>query len=251
MSTKFDPNKIKFSDDNKIGELCAATKNKGELCATKQNKGELCATKDASDLITAYNIGELCASSKTKPMFKSNQFGTKSSTLSQSLVASKCSKRNCQKPCCINQASNIYMCSPDTTPFCVDSGATADMIGDIGLLGDTTAVHENIRVAKRQQCMKSLAIGKVHSKQYDLHNVRFVPDITRNLMSVAAVTDKDQAVLFSKTGVKLLKTDLEVPEDLIILKGERTPQGLFMVNLEIVKSARKGQESAFLSEKTI
>ncbi|KAK3908903.1 Retrovirus-related Pol polyprotein from transposon TNT 1-94 [Frankliniella fusca] len=62
------------------------------------------------------------------------------------------------------------------------------------------------------------------------------------------MTNRGQAVIFSKEGVRILKNDIVVPEDMVILRGDRTPQGLFVVDLEVITTAMNSSNTALVNE---
>lgn len=78
--------------------------------------------------------------------------------------------------------------------------------------------------------MKALGRGTVEGDKCKLSNTLFVPELTRNLLSVPAITDNNGAVLFTKKGVKVLKSNFRVPPDLVIMEGHKTPRGLFIID---------------------
>lgn len=84
---------------------------------------------------------------------------------------------------------------------------------------------------KKNQYMESLGRGTVMGEKCNLTNTLFVPDLTKNLLSVPSITEHNGAVLFTKEGVKVLKSDMTVPHESVILEGYKTERGLFMVDL--------------------
>lgn len=61
----------------------------------------------------------------------------------------------------------------------------------------------------------------------------FVPELSRNLLSVSEVTKTNASVIFNKHEVKVIDSDMNVPENKIILKGSRTQSGLYVINFPV------------------
>lgn len=123
-----------------------------------------------------------------------------------------------------NHSSNEHI-------FVVDSGATDHMTNNIHILDNITEKHAEINVAKKGMGMTSNKQGIIHTQTCDINDVLLVPDLARNLLSVGQITKKDGAVYFSKDTVQILSQPIAVPENLVILQGAQTTNGLFILNL--------------------
>jgi hypothetical protein len=55
-----------------------------------------------------------------------------------------------------------------------------------------------IKVAKKNQSMTSIEIGNIELKECSLKNVSYVPELSKNLLSVHCITENDREVLFTK-----------------------------------------------------
>ncbi|KAE8741645.1 hypothetical protein FOCC_FOCC012848 [Frankliniella occidentalis] len=148
---------------------------------------------------------------------------------------SSCEGRNCSQKCCVNR-DNMSLLTVDMTDkntcFCADSACNAHMTNNSQLLTDVKNVHGYIRVAKKKNFMQSVSKGTVEGDKFKLTNTLYVPELTRNLLSIPAVTDHNAAVLFNKQEVKILKQDIHVPRDMIIARGPKTPEGLFVIDIK-------------------
>ncbi|KAJ1518979.1 hypothetical protein ONE63_011433 [Megalurothrips usitatus] len=110
--------------------------------------------------------------------------------------------------------------------FIVDSGCNNHMTNDAGILTDTMSCDNvPINSAKKGASMISYMTGHLETKVVDLKNVSFVPDLSRNLMSVNKITENNGEVHFKKNEVLIYK------EDKVVLKGEKNTNGLYVVDL--------------------
>lgn len=101
--------------------------------------------------------------------------------------------------------------------FCVDSGSTSHMTKDENLLTETWETEPvTIRLAKKDNNMISNVEGNIETNDIIFKNVTYVPDLTRNLLSVSAITEFDNKVLFTKDKVEIINKNSEV-----ILKGKK------------------------------
>lgn len=123
--------------------------------------------------------------------------------------------------------------SKNYADFAVDSGATGHMTNDINILTKTRQSTTKINIAEKGRSIPSTSVGTVKSKNCDLKTVYFVPELSRNLLSVSEVTNKDASVIFNKHEVKVIDSDMSVPENKIILKGSRTQSGLYVINFPV------------------
>lgn len=110
--------------------------------------------------------------------------------------------------------------------FVIDSGATAHMVNDINLYQkQLEIVEKEVGVAKKNASMKVHGKGTVVTDNCVLEDVLYVPDLTRNLLSVKAITEKDGQVTFKNNKVYVSKNNS------ILFEGEKSKNGLYLINL--------------------
>lgn len=132
--------------------------------------------------------------------------------------------------------------------FIVDSGANCHMTNSETALTNVTQSVEIINTAKKGGNMSSLGIGNIDSRECELTNVHFIPELNRNLLSVNRVTENFGAAYFDNTGVKILREKLHIPEEAVILDGEKTDNGLFEVTLTPIVEANYVKPKSQLEE---
>ena len=138
-----------------------------------------------------------------------------------------------------NSDIKTYVCSSknkNTCCFVVDSGATGHMTNESSALSNITEQIIKINLAQNGTYMQSPYQGTMESDTCELKKVLFVPELTANLLSASEVANSGGSVLLDQDGVKLLKTKIDVPEHLIILKGPKTENGLFTVDIPLCKN---------------
>lgn len=127
----------------------------------------------------------------------------------------------------------------DTLEFIVDSGATSHMVQSKEMLIDMRKCETEVGTAKEDQNMKAEGEGSIDSEFCILKNVLYIPQLSKNLLSVNAIIKNGGEVKFTNNGVSILKDNKEV------IRGEKQENGLFLVNL---KKESKEKEKANLSE---
>jgi transposase InsO family protein len=115
-------------------------------------------------------------------------------------------------------------------PWYMDSGASGHVVGDFNRLdqfhGETSS--QNVRTAegKTHEIQGvGTATVKTNSGELKLTEIKYVPSLKRNLISVGAITDTGNLVVFSKTHCWILD---KVDHNRIIATGYRNPiNGLY------------------------
>lgn len=120
----------------------------------------------------------------------------------------------------------------------VDSGSSKHMTNNASLLVNLEENLSEIGLAKENTFITAKSAGTLVSKKCDLTNVLYVPELSRNLISVDAIVKKGGEVKFDKSGVTITKSGAE------ILKGERNEDGVFTIKLN-----KNNTDSAFLASK--
>jgi len=115
--------------------------------------------------------------------------------------------------------------------FVVDSGSTCHLTNNINMLTNFRKCFQSIEVAKKNQNMTALGIGDIESEKCNVKDVLFVPDVSKNLFSVKAITENNGEVSFSKDKVEI--KNMKNGETVLI--GSKSENGLFMVNLNSEK----------------
>lgn len=116
--------------------------------------------------------------------------------------------------------------------FVIDSGATCHLTHEEDILCETRPVEEvSIGCAKKGSTLVTKSIGKVEGNSVILTNVSYVPDLSRNLLSVSEVTDKGGTVVFDQKGVKFVHGEVTYDEENVVLAGAKHENGLYTVNL--------------------
>ncbi|KYM96030.1 Copia protein [Cyphomyrmex costatus] len=120
----------------------------------------------------------------------------------------------------------------------VDSGSTSNMTNIKSYFKELKKSNTTISIAKTEESMKAYREGSIEFDSCSLREVLYVPKLSTNLLSVNSITKNGGEVIFTKENV-IMKADNK-----IVLKGNRTSNGLFQVKL-IPESSNK----SYLSEK--
>lgn len=109
--------------------------------------------------------------------------------------------------------------------FIVDSGSSSHMSNQKYLFNKIEEAYINIKVAKKDDTMQAIGKGEIESSTCTLKDVFYIPELSKNLLSVNAITENDGEVIFTKEKVTVLKDDKEV------LVG-RKEHGMYIIDLE-------------------
>ncbi|UYV69020.1 FHDC1 [Cordylochernes scorpioides] len=110
--------------------------------------------------------------------------------------------------------------------FIVDSGSTCHMINEEKLLDHQKKCDVNINVAKKEEGMRAKTSGQFKGRQCNLNEVIFVPELSKNLLSVTSIVNNGGEVNFKGDKVTILKDGKKV------LEGDQLENGLYAVNIE-------------------
>lgn len=91
----------------------------------------------------------------------------------------------------------------NTKSFVVDSGSTSHMVNNIKLFEEVTNIKKEISVAKKTQSMEAQGMGKIKIENCMLNNLLYVPDLSKNLISVNCITKNGGEVKFTKDKVEI------------------------------------------------
>lgn len=112
----------------------------------------------------------------------------------------------------------------NSNSFVIDSGATSHLTNDLSILENVKESNDVFSVANSQK-MKSTKVGTVEGQHCELKNVKYVPNLGANLLSVSCITDNDGVVKFTKEKVTVTKNNK------VVLEGSKTANGLYVINL--------------------
>lgn len=112
-----------------------------------------------------------------------------------------------------------------TNQWIVDSGSSSHMVNSVTQLKDMRDVNSEIGTAKKSISMKAEGIGVVEAKDCTLKEVVYVPELSKNLLSVNAITRNNGEVRFKNNKVEIFKNKKKIVE------GEKDENGLYVVNL--------------------
>lgn len=125
----------------------------------------------------------------------------------------------------------------------VDSGASSHMTNCENVLCNVKKVKSEIAVAKKNESMVSCLKGDVESDRCSLTNVLYVPNLSKNLLSVPTITKNGGNVIFTGNKVEVSKNGET------ILEGFQNENGLYTVKLFDVKnSLPRDQQNAQFTE---
>lgn len=135
-------------------------------------------------------------------------------------------KQDSTKVCFLSSVSQTIN-EIETNEWVVDSGASTHMTKNRNMIEEIQETNTEIKTAKNNSILRSTGRGNINSTNCTLSNVLAIPDLSRNLLSVNAITDKDGVVKFSKNNVEIKK------HGKLILKGNKTQDGLYTVKLDM------------------
>lgn len=87
----------------------------------------------------------------------------------------------------------------------LDSGSTSHMVNNKKILKEIQWKESEIGIAKKEEKMKAKGIGKIVTQDCVLNNILFVPDLSKNLLSVSAIVQNGGQVVFAKHGAEIKK----------------------------------------------
>lgn len=105
----------------------------------------------------------------------------------------------------------------------IDSGTISHMTNDQKKLSNMEKIRTKVGVANKKRPMEANGKGKIDFGSCVLNDVLYVPDLRKNLLSVSAVTDKRDKVLFKEDRVLVTK------KDKVILRGQKDNLWFYVV----------------------
>ncbi|KAF6202186.1 hypothetical protein GE061_004584 [Apolygus lucorum] len=134
-----------------------------------------------------------------------------------------------------NQAAFIANENPKSfsaTTWIVDSAASSHMTNVESSLKGMIPSDAKITIAKNGQSIKAQSSGILETPECKLNDVLFVPDLSKNLLSVNAITQKNGKVIFEKDKVQIFQNGQ------LVLDGQKNSNGLFEIEMGSVKDEK-------------
>jgi hypothetical protein len=128
--------------------------------------------------------------------------------------------------CDANKNNKIYV---------VDSGCTSHMTNIKTDLTRTKPYTRYILTSKKNQTMISEEIGDLEFKECNLKNVLYVPELSRNFLSVHRITENGGEVLFTKRKVQIFK------DKNVVMEGKKVENGLYIIHFNTENQAMMTQ----------
>lgn len=126
---------------------------------------------------------------------------------------------------------NVSVCNPAQI-FLADSGCSTHMVNNRESLKNIRPSNKTlIKTANKEGSLLSEEKGDVHSDKVVLSNVSYVPDLSRSLLSINAVTNRGGEVLFTKESVKIYNAGSVEEKSDPIIEGWKNSTGLYEVHL--------------------
>lgn len=126
--------------------------------------------------------------------------------------------------------------------FVVDSGCTSHMSNNKTLFENIQEKKCEILVAKDKESMEAQGIGIISGDACTLKKVLYVPELSKNLLSVNAITENEGTVLFTKDKVLITKDEK-------IIEGRKLENGLYSV--DILNDKNENTENSLITENKI
>ena len=127
--------------------------------------------------------------------------------------------------------------------FVMDSGSTSHMVNNKDIFKNLTDKTVEISVAKKNALILAEGVGNVETEKCILSEVLYVPELSKNLLSVCAITENQGKVIFEEDKVYVIK------DNKTIFEGNKNEKGLFMIDFEKqFFSNEETEKETFLAE---
>jgi len=140
-------------------------------------------------------------------------------------------------------ANNLY--DGDVKTWVIDSGATSHICRSREYFTEFVKCNHKIGVAKEGEFLIARGIGVIHFDRFILRDVYYIPEASRNLISISVITQQDGQVFFDKNEVTIKK------DGKFVFKGTQDESGLFIANAEVCEPSEIKDEdmkgNAFLT----
>ena len=138
----------------------------------------------------------------------------------------------------------------DEVEIIVDTGAQPSIIKDKGLLSNLITKSSTLHQVNGS--VKSVGKGDfiVKNDLPPLQNSIFVPNSSYNLLSVGQMSDSwNCSTVFDSDGFRTIQGQIRIPDEKLILEGERSKDGLYKVR-KLQKKKEKPVKNDEQSERT-
>lgn len=135
--------------------------------------------------------------------------------------------------CEIIHEANVTQVNTNETLFLADSGCSTHMVNNRDVLSNIRpSTKITIKTANKNGVLTSEEKGDLENNNVQLTEVSYVPNLSKNLLSVNAVTNKGGEVLFTRTGVKIFNAGSLVAKEDPTITGIKNASGLYEINFE-------------------
>jgi len=149
-----------------------------------------------------------------------------------------CKKGNHTESSCYFRDKPTYFCQSESyalvstdhnsfnnSRFAIDSGSSSHLVNNVSLLSNTEDCEETYKAANGER-LQSTKIGKYEGKDVRLDEVRYIPGLATNLLSVNCITKNKGKVIFNNNVVKIVDE-----KNTTVIEGKKAPNGLYIVDL--------------------
>jgi hypothetical protein len=126
--------------------------------------------------------------------------------------------------------------SKNNKMYVVDSGSMCHMTNVKTDLTHTKRNTQCIKVAKKNQRMIAKEMGNLEFKECSFKDALYVPELSKNLLSVHCITENDGEVLFTKRKVQIFK------DKNVVMEGKKDENGLFVIDFSVGNEAMMTQQ---------
>jgi len=119
----------------------------------------------------------------------------------------------------------------------VDSGTTSNMTNNCKNIKNFIKMRTKIGVAKVNESMTAEGTGSLEFRNCNLKEVVYIPELSKNLLSINKITNKGGEVHFTEKNVIVSFNNKE------ILKGKKLKNGLYQIKMDL-----EDDEETYLTE---
>ena len=103
--------------------------------------------------------------------------------------------------------------------------------------------NDTVNIAKNGESMPIKGSESVELENCIFKEVYYVPDLSRNLLSVNSVTNSNDTVYVDNKKVFIMSMKMEITKDTIVIEGQKNNNGLYVVKM------KKEADHALVAEK--
>lgn len=166
-------------------------------------------------------IGHIARFCKNKKCTICDKAGHDSSECFSTKVCRKCNKKGHIEKFCRNfNLVSDHRERTDIIKAVIDSGASSHMFHSKHVISFRESINVEIKCANAENIIAE-ARGIVNAGHFQLEDVLYVPEVSRNLISVSSITDHNGTVIFAGDKVFIKKNNQ------IIITGNKSRYGLY------------------------